>query len=269
MPSTGGDSPPIDVAGQPVAHRARPEYGPMHWGVVPDGSVGRTRPARPVRRSPASAHDLPLDMPPHAIHGTAYRQPWHVEAVADDEMSMSCDLAWEFGGRAWQRVTVGDTSVSCVLGVAAGDRAMPAEIGWHPWFTKPLAMTFRPKAMYARDGEGIPTGELVPPPPGPWDDCFVNTDPVELHYADLTVTVSSDCDHWVVYDEPAARHLRRAAIGPARRVQPAPTGARARRTAGPDDDDPIGRWRPSIGVARSGDNALRIARPSACRALDG
>jgi aldose 1-epimerase len=57
--------------------------------------------------------------------------------------------------------------------------------------------------MYARDDEGIPSGELVSPPPGPWDDCFVNTEPVELHYAELTVTVTSDCDHWVVYDEPS------------------------------------------------------------------
>ena len=198
----GGRLAALEVAGHATAHQRTSPNTDRCTGVsfpmVP--WAGRVRRGRFTFGG--RVHDLPLDMPPHAIHGTAYRRPWHVEAVGDDAMSMSCDLAWELGGRAWQRITAGDTSVSCVLGVVAGDRAMPAEIGWHPWFTKPLAMTFRPEAMYARDGEGIPTGELVPPPPGPWDDCFVNTDTVELHYAELTVTVSSDCDHWVVYDEP-------------------------------------------------------------------
>ena len=61
--------------------------------------------------------------------------------------------------------------------------------------------------MYARGGIGLPHATLVPPVAGPWDDCFVNHRPVTLHYAPLrpspTVTVTSDCDHWVVYDQPA------------------------------------------------------------------
>ena len=197
----GGRLATLEVAGQQLLIGEAPDRGPMHWGSFPMVPwAGRVRHARFT--FDGERHDLPLDMPPHAIHGTAYRRAWDVEAVADEEMSMSCDLAWKLGGRAWQRVAVGDTSITCALGVVAGDRAMPAEIGWHPWFTKPTALTFRPEAMYAHDGEGIPTGDLIPPPPGPWDDCFVNTEPVALHYPQLTVTVSSDCDHWVVFDEP-------------------------------------------------------------------
>lgn len=197
----GGRLAALEVAGQQLLIGHKPEHGPMHWGSYPMVPwAGRVRHGRFT--FDGRQYDLPLDMPPHAIHGTAYRRPWHVDAVAYDEMAMSCDLAWELGGRAWQRIAVADTAVTCVLGVVAGDRAMPAEIGWHPWFTKPLALRFRPDAMYARDDEGIPTGELVRPSAGPWDDCFVNTEPVELRYADLTVTVTSDCDHWVVFDEP-------------------------------------------------------------------
>ncbi len=196
----GGRLAALDVDGHHLLVGPAPERGPMHWGSFPmvpwAGRVRRGRFAFGGR-----TYELPLDLPPHAIHGTAYRQPWHVDSVADNEMSMSCDLAWELGGRAWQRVEVGDARVTCVLGVAAGDDAMPAEIGWHPWFAKPQSLSFSPVSMYARDGEGIPSGELVPPPPGPWDDCFVNTAPVELRYADLTITVTSDCDHWVVYDQ--------------------------------------------------------------------
>jgi aldose 1-epimerase len=196
----GGRLAGLDLAGRQVLIGQRADRGPMQWGSFPMVPwAGRVRHGRfefAERR-----RQLPLDLPPHAIHGTAYRQRWNVDSVGGDQMSMSCELAWEFGGHAWQRVEVGGTRVTCELGVVAGDGAMPAEIGWHPCFVKPDSLWFRPVSMYARDDEGIPTGELVPPPPGPWDDCFLNTEPVALRYAGLTVTVASDCDHWVVYDE--------------------------------------------------------------------
>jgi aldose 1-epimerase len=198
----GGRLAAIDVSGLRVLVGPAPERGPMQRGSFPMAPwAGRVRHGR--FEFAGERRQLPLDLPPHAIHGTAYRQRWDVGAVSDDELSMTCDLAWEFGGRAWQQVAVGDSQVTCELGVAAGTAAMPAEIGWHPCFVKPESLWFRPTSMYARDDEAIPSGELVSPPSGPWDDCFVNAEPVELRYADLTVTVASDCDHWVVYDEPA------------------------------------------------------------------
>jgi aldose 1-epimerase len=59
--------------------------------------------------------------------------------------------------------------------------------------------------MYERGGDGLPTGRIVQPSERPWDDCFVDPlAPLRLEYPrDLTVTVSSDAGHWVVYDEPA------------------------------------------------------------------
>jgi aldose 1-epimerase len=198
----GGRIAALDVGGKELLVGPAPERGPMNWGSFPMVPwAGRIR--RGQFSFDGRHHQLPLDLPPHAIHGTAYRQGWDVGDVADDEMTMGCDLAWALGGRAWQRVEVGESRLTCELGVVAGDDAMPAELGWHPWFVKPQTLTFRPDSMYARDDEGIPSGELVSPPPGPWDDCFVNTEPVELHYPELTVTVTSDCDHWVVYDEPS------------------------------------------------------------------
>src|SRR5690606_34548827 len=87
----------------------------------------------------------------------------------------------------------------------------PVTIGWHPWFVKPVTDRLEFEAMYRRGADGLPTGELVDPTPRPWDDCFVRPrGPLRLHYADpsggadqaLVVTIASDCDHWVVYDEP-------------------------------------------------------------------
>ena len=115
----GGRLASLEVAGQQLLIGPAPGYGPMHWGAFPMVPwAGRVRRGRFTFAG--RVYELPLDMPPHAIHGSAYLQSWHVDSVADGDMSMSCDLAWELGGRAWQRVEVGDTSVTCVLGVAAG-----------------------------------------------------------------------------------------------------------------------------------------------------
>ena len=81
---------------------------------------------------------------------------------------------------------------------------MPASIGWHPWFVKPQRADLQFERMYLRDDDHITDGRTVPPPPGPWDDCFEEpiTTP-RLWIGGLEVSVSSDCDYWVVYDMPA------------------------------------------------------------------
>jgi aldose 1-epimerase len=81
---------------------------------------------------------------------------------------------------------------------------MPATLGWHPWFRRPVELAFAARSMYERDADGMPSGQLVTPPPGPWDDCFTGVDlPPVLRFAGgPTVEISSDCDHWVVYTEP-------------------------------------------------------------------
>jgi aldose 1-epimerase len=91
-------------------------------------------------------------------------------------------------------------------------------VGWHPWFVKPDRLDFSPTAMYVRDDIGLPTGELIEPPSGRWDDCFINERPVVMHYERLVapaITVASeDCDHWVVYDMPDATTCVEPQSGP-------------------------------------------------------
>jgi aldose 1-epimerase len=148
----------------------------------------------------------------HAIHGTVFQRSWSIDDESATTISMHSPLTgrldWPFTGTARQTITIEDRALRCVLVVDADDRAFPAEIGWHPWFAKPDRVEFSPRppaAMYLRDELGLPTGELVEPPVGPWDDCFVHSGVVNLGYDRdriSTVTVTSDCDHWVVYDEP-------------------------------------------------------------------
>jgi aldose 1-epimerase len=140
----------------------------------------------------------------HAIHGVAFDRPWHVHDVPGTSCTCSIRLDWEFGGIVSQRVDVSDHRVVVTLRLESTGADFPAEIGWHPWFLEPDGLDFAPTAMYRRDDIGLPTGELVEPTDGPWDDCFVGTDQVVLRYDRPTapgVTVASDCDHWVVFDE--------------------------------------------------------------------
>jgi aldose 1-epimerase len=150
---------------------------------------------------------LPVNLGDHAIHGVGFLLPWRVVTHglrhATLELALPADHRWPFGGTARQRIDVRGTVLELELSVTAGDQAMPASIGWHPWFRKPGRMEFAPEAMYPRDAQGI---TVLPPGPvrsGPWDDCFVNRTPVVLHRAGQRVRLVSECTDWVVYDETA------------------------------------------------------------------
>lgn len=151
----------------------------------------------------------------HAIHGTTFQRPWTVDEIQVDHCSLHCAIdqvvaaaagGWPFPGTARQSIRLRPDRMEFTLTVeAAGDTSFPAAIGWHPWFAKPATLDVSPSAMYVLDEIGLPTGELREPTSGPWDDCFLNTDPVRLVYRRAlapVVTVTSDCDHLVVYDRP-------------------------------------------------------------------
>jgi aldose 1-epimerase len=194
-----------------------PTGGAIAWGSYPMAPwAGRLRDGRFT--SDGTTHQLALnhtdeDGTRHAIHGTVFDAEWTVDEVAADAITLHCPLdaalGWPFAGTARQTIILAADRVSCRLRVDTDGDPFPASIGWHPWFRKPDRLTFAPEGMYARDGIGLPGKTLVPPVAGPWDDCFVNQRPVTLHYdrsdhsAVTAVTVTSDCDHWVVYDQPA------------------------------------------------------------------
>ncbi len=139
----------------------------------------------------------------HAIHGLGFEHAWDVVAVDATACTTRYVLDWTFGGVVTQTLALFHDRVVSTLQVEATVGAFPAEIGWHPWFRKPDRLAFVPTAMYERDEFGIPTGNVVEPSTGPWDDCFINTEPVVLHYdrsVAPAVSVTSGCDHWVVFD---------------------------------------------------------------------
>lgn len=150
---------------------------------------------------------LPANLGGHAIHGVSMWMPWQVQAHDARSIELALrlphDLRWPFGGSALQRIEAGPRHLGMTLSVRAGAHAMPVCFGWHPWFRKPDRIEFEPDAIYPRDAAGIATLPVVAPTPGPWDDCFANTREVVVHRGGQRLRLSSDCDHWVVYDETA------------------------------------------------------------------
>jgi aldose 1-epimerase len=204
-PSTGGRVTSIEVGGLELLV-ARTEES-MAWGPYPMAPwAGRVRYGR--FSFEGVVHQLPVTLGPHAIHGTSYLRAWQ----HDGEGRLSVDLGpdWPFAGRAVQEIAIDEEGVDLRLEVHAQRGRFPASIGWHPWFRRslergaPAELAFRAGRMHERDEEQIPTGALVDPPAGPWDDCFteVERSPKITWPGALELSLSSDVDCWVVYDEP-------------------------------------------------------------------
>jgi aldose 1-epimerase len=202
--------------------------GPVYWGSFPMAPfAGRVRDGRFTFAG--REHQLPINWPPHAIHGVVFDRPWTVT----DDRTIEIRLAetWPFRGSVVQRFDLRPDALVVTMELLA-DEPMPATLGWHPWFRRRLSdrgeeasLAFRPGAMYERDVESIPTGELVPPRPRPWDDCFtgLQADPVLTWPEELELSMGSSCSCWVVFDEPADSICVEPQTGPPNEVNLEPT----------------------------------------------
>jgi aldose 1-epimerase len=176
----------------------------LTWGCYPMVPyAGRVRSG--VVRFNNVDYQLPLTLPPHAAHGTVFAQSWNVVDVSASRIELSTDLGshWPFGGSVSHRIELKDDYVNLELRVTAGDHAMPAQVGWHPWFCKPSRTSLIFESMLQRDEHGIATSRCVQTDANNVDDCFVNPlAPLSLTVNGVDLVLSSDCSHWVVYDLP-------------------------------------------------------------------
>ena len=184
---------------------------PTRWGSFPmapwAGRLGFARLYFDER-----TYEVPITSAPHANHGRAMHSPWTVTSQAEGSATIRADFDhhWPFGGYVEQVFEITDDHFRVTMTITAADKAMPAQLGWHPWYRRqldrgePLTIEFAADWMYAVDSEQLVTGELVTPPQGPWDDTFTNvSQPPILRWADaLTMELTSDMDHWVVFTRP-------------------------------------------------------------------
>jgi aldose 1-epimerase len=205
-PDQGGRVSSLVIGGPEVIVTGDPD--PMRWGCYPMAPfAGRIRHGRFAFAG--VEHALPLGMPPHAIHGVVWDRPWRVDGP--ETLSIDLDDRWPFRGRLTQRLALEPDGMRFELELEVDDR-MPATIGWHPWFRRHLVdgdpsvvVELDADEMLVRDAEGIPTGERIAPPPGPWDDAFtgVHGEPALTWPGRLRLRLASTCPWWTAYTEPA------------------------------------------------------------------
>jgi aldose 1-epimerase len=189
-------------------------FGPIQWGCYPMVPfAGRIRHGRFTFRGRDVV--LPINMAPHAIHGTVLDRAWTI--TAPDSLSIDLGPAWPFPGRVTHGVSMTPDGLVASLTVEA-DVPMPVSMGWHPWFRRhltgtmeeptstsaPVELDVDAATMLVRDAEGLPTGRTTAPAPRPWDDCFTDLrrPPAVTWPGQLRLELESDATYWVVYDEP-------------------------------------------------------------------
>ncbi|MFD3381842.1 MULTISPECIES: aldose 1-epimerase [unclassified Streptomyces] len=187
---------------------------------------GRTRDGRFLNG--ATPHQLPLNSPPHAIHGTARDAAWRTARRSENEAVITYDLVdpWPYAGRVTQVVALTADTLTLTMSVETYDDSFPAQIGWHPWFNRNLGgaegaedvrVDFTAAWQEERGEDHLPTGRRVDPKPGPWDDCFGMPDGVDVTLTwpgQLELNVASR-EHWVVvYDEQEAAVCVEPQTGP-------------------------------------------------------
>lgn len=212
-PGRGGRLSALRIDGHPLLFSARSMA--LQWGSYPMVPwAGRVADGR--FHFAGQLHELPTNLPPHSAHGVGFTSSWVVVDQSRSTVQLELELAkpWPFGGQVVQRFELGPESLLIELSVNAGEVAMPMMAGWHPWFNRFIGgrdgspveaeLRFGATSMYELDDRAIPTGRLVPPPAGPWDNCFtgVEQDPVLSWPGLVELRLSSSCDHWVVYDQP-------------------------------------------------------------------
>ena len=184
----------------------------FHWGSFPMAPwVGRVRDGLFTFRE--RQVELPRNAPPHALHGLVTGIPW--EAVGPGTLAVDVPDAWPWRARLVQEMRLEPDGLASRLELQASE-PMPGAIGWHPWFVArpvrpngtpiaPIELDVRPGSMYANDEADLPTGELIPPVPRPWDYCFTGlaASPMVRWPGFLELTIESSCTDWVIYDREA------------------------------------------------------------------
>ena len=204
-PNVGGRLSSIVAYGRELLVTKNAETNPQKWGCYPMAPwAGRVRNGVFVHQS--KRHQLEINMHPHAIHGTVLDRPWNLLDSSSSSVAMKIDLGtnWGFAGEATQTISMIGDVIEFRLMIETDDATMPAQVGWHPWFTRPCTLMAEFSDMYLRDQDGIPTGKTITPTAGPHDDCFSGSlSSPRLNFEDnIQLEIQTDCSHWVVYDEP-------------------------------------------------------------------
>jgi aldose 1-epimerase len=130
-----------------------PWVGEMYLGQVEfRGSTGQIRPNKGR----------------HAIHGLVATGAWQAADAGPTHATLTRQLEapWPFGGTVIQEIRLDAGGITLEAEIRAGDVAMPAAVGWHPWFACPDPSVVRVGVDAASQLElgddMLPTGAVQP-----------------------------------------------------------------------------------------------------------
>jgi aldose 1-epimerase len=183
---------------------------PWQWGsFVMAPYAGRVR--HGVFTWNGRTHRLPINNPPHAIHGLVLDRPWEVVDSTESSVDLHCKLdeRWPWRGHVTQRIALRPDGLDASVEVHATDDEWPAWCGWHPWFQRtlkhgaPVSIELDARGMLRRDPAGIATNDVLRIPPGPWDDCFVDvTWPINLVWKGaMRLEIRASTDYAVIFTQ--------------------------------------------------------------------
>ncbi|WP_329118819.1 aldose 1-epimerase [Streptomyces sp. NBC_01353] len=189
-------------------------------------------------RNGAEVHQLPLNAPPHAIHGTGRDTAWKAARTADGDgrtAAFTFELGdpWPYAGRVTQLFELTEDGLTLTLGVETHADSFPAQAGWHPWFNRTLGedgkdvrIDFTADWQEERGADHLPTGRRIGPTPGPWDDCFGMPGGVDVTLTwpeRLELKVTSRAEWVVIYDKQEDAVCVEAQTGPPNGLNTHPT----------------------------------------------
>ena len=203
-PQSGGRVSSLIAHGRELLVTQNGETNLQRWGCYPMAPyAGRVRNGRFSFNS--QNHQLKVNLSPNAIHGTVFDRPCKVVESSSKSVTMQIGLGSQFGfnGSVTQTISLERNVLSFVIELHTTDAQMPGQVGWHPWFARPCRLESAFEKMYVRDEFGIPTGARIEPIAPPYDDCFTGSQhaPRIIFDEAITVTIDSDCSHWVIYDQ--------------------------------------------------------------------
>ena len=154
---------------------------------------------------------------PHSIHGVGWERPWaivtHDAASAQLVYRHAGDASWPFAFEATQSISLGADALSMTMDIRnLENHAVPAGLGWHPFFAKrpgarvvfdatgrwEAGADLLPTHRLATSGLDVLVAELVV------DHCFDGwSGEVQLSDAALSIRISSSLRHLVVYTLPS------------------------------------------------------------------
>lgn len=152
-------------------------------------------------------HQLPIVLdPPHALHGFGVMYGW--QELGKGRARLEFPEPY-LGASVVQQIELVDNAIRWSLEYDDGGVDLPFWLGIHPWFARDLGrggsaeLEFEAEEMLHRGSDGIPTGEIIKPGRGPFDDAFTKMrgTPRIVWEGALAVTIESDAPWWVIYTE--------------------------------------------------------------------